>query len=328
RRARGHRRVRGPALPGQLEPRDSRAPPGAADLPRRAVTQDARARRRDRGRCGPLALLARLRAGRRGAGARARARPRREDARRLRARRGRAAGDLGRRARRSRRLPRRARALSHLAVLPRDARRQRPREGTRRLRSQRRSGRGADPRGRRRRQARGGPGGRARVPRGRRGAARNPPEHLPWRPVVSPDARRGRALVRCAVVLAALLAAGCATGRVEEARTPPDLGARTLPVDHSAAVRYVALGDSTVEGVGATRAKFNYVRRLHERLSAVYPAARVTNLGVGGATSADVLRRQVERAIELRPHLVTLSIGPNDITTQVGVAEYERNVDT
>ena len=134
--------------------------------------------------------------------------------------------------------------------------------------------------------------------------------------------------MRCAVVLAALLAAGCATGRVEEARTPPDLGARTLPVDHSAAVRYVALGDSTVEGVGATRAKFNYVSRLHERLRAVYPAARVTNLGVGGATSADVLRRQVERAIELRPHLVTLSIGPNDITTQVGVAEYERNIDT
>src|SRR5262249_32015957 len=102
-----------------------------------------------------------------------------QTARGLGARRGRPAGVLGRRPRRSRRLPRRARALSHLAVLPRDARRQRPREGTRRLRSQRRSGRGADPRGRRRRQARGGPGARARVPRGPRGAARNPPDHLP-----------------------------------------------------------------------------------------------------------------------------------------------------
>ena len=128
-------------------------------------------------------------------------------------------------------------------------------------------------------------------------------------------------------MFAALLTAACATGRVEEARTPPDLGARTLPVDSSAAVRYVALGDSTVEGVGATRVKFNYVSRLHERLRAVYPAARVVNLGVGGATSADVLRRQLEHAIELSPQLVTLSIGPNDITTRVDVAEYERNVD-
>ena len=134
--------------------------------------------------------------------------------------------------------------------------------------------------------------------------------------------------MRRAAVLAALLAAGCATGRLEEARTPPDLGARTLPVDHNAAIQYVALGDSTVEGVGATRAEFNYVSRLHGRLRAVYPAARVANLGVGGTTSADVLRRQLERAIVLRPHLVTIAIGPNDITTRVPVAEYERNLDT
>src|SRR5262249_56594302 len=97
-------------------------------------------------------------------------------------------------------------------------------------------------------------------------------------------------------------AAGWATGRLEEARTPPDLGARTLPADRNAAIQYVALGDSTVEGVGATRAKFNYVSRLHERLRAVYPATRLDNLGVGGATSADVLQRQLERAIALLPH--------------------------
>src|SRR5262249_278149 len=94
-----------------------------------------------------------------------------------------------------------------------------------------------------------------------------------------------------------------------------------------AAVGYVALGDGTVEGVGATRAEFNYVSRLHERLRAVYPAARVVNLGVGGATSADVLRRQLERAIELRPQLVPLSIRPNDITTRVEEAQDARNAD-
>jgi len=129
-------------------------------------------------------------------------------------------------------------------------------------------------------------------------------------------------------VLAVLLATACTSGRLHEARTPPDEGARTLPVDRNAAVQYVALGDSTVEGVGATRADFNYVSRLHERLRTVYPTARVVNLGAGGATSADVLRRQLDRAIALRPHLVTLSIGPNDITTRVPVAAYERNLDS
>jgi acyl-CoA thioesterase I len=121
-------------------------------------------------------------------------------------------------------------------------------------------------------------------------------------------------------VLAALLAAACATGRSE--------GARTLPADRAAAVLYVALGDSTVEGVGATSPDRNYVSRLHERLRAVYPHARVINLGVGGATSADVLLRQVGRAIEPRPQLVTLSIGPNDITTGIPSAAYAQNLET
>ena len=103
---------------------------------------------------------------------------------------------------------------------------------------------------------------------------------------------------------------------------------RTLPPDRGAAVVYVALGDSTVEGVGASSPALNYVSLLHERLRAVYPGARVANLGVGGATSADVLRRQLDRAIEQRPNLITLSIGPNDITTRVPVEVYEKNLAT
>ena len=102
---------------------------------------------------------------------------------------------------------------------------------------------------------------------------------------------------------------------------------RTLPADRGAAIVYVALGDSTVEGVGATNRSRNYVSRVHERLRAVYPAARVTNLGVGGATSADVRGRQLDRAIELRPQLVTLAIGPNDITTEVPLAAYAQNLE-
>jgi lysophospholipase L1-like esterase len=127
-----------------------------------------------------------------------------------------------------------------------------------------------------------------------------------------------------------LLATACATARPERPPLAPIDGAsvRALPADRTVAVRYVALGDSTVEGVGATRRRHNYVSRVHERLRAVYPKARFTNLGVGGATSADVRARQLDRAIELRPHLVTLSIGPNDITTRVPLATYEQNLET
>src|SRR4029450_7105182 len=79
---------------------------------------------------------------------------------------------------------------------------------------------------------------------------------------------------------------------------------------------------------GATTPQTTYVQRVHARLRAVYPRANVVNLGADGATSADVIADQLERAVLLRPRLVTLSVGPNDITAHVPVAEYERNVDT
>ncbi|PYM74763.1 MAG: GDSL family lipase [Candidatus Rokuibacteriota bacterium] len=168
------------------------------------------------------------------------------------------------------------------------------------------------------------------VPRRRCDAARDPTDHLPRRAVVSPYPRGSVPLVAGVALVVALLATACVTDRrAAVSPTPSDAaGARTLPADRGAAILYVALGDSTVEGVGATSRSRNYVSRLHERLRAVYPGARVVNLGVGGATSADVRARQLDRAIALRPHLVTLAIGPNDITTQVPLAAYAQNLET
>lgn len=120
-------------------------------------------------------------------------------------------------------------------------------------------------------------------------------------------------------VVAVVLLAACGLERHSQARV--------LLGDCRAPVHYVALGDSTVEGVGASGPDLNYVSRLHARLRARYPNARVTNLGVGGATSADVITAQLERAIKLRPDVVTLSIGPNDITRDIPVARYEQNLE-
>jgi acyl-CoA thioesterase I len=102
---------------------------------------------------------------------------------------------------------------------------------------------------------------------------------------------------------------------------------RMLPTERGTEVVYVALGDSTVEGVGASSAAANYVGRLGARLRDRYPSARTVNLGVAGATSYDVLEGQVAEAIVLRPHLVTLSIGPNDITAKVPVETYAENLE-
>ncbi|MGH7356793.1 MAG: SGNH/GDSL hydrolase family protein [Candidatus Rokuibacteriota bacterium] len=126
--------------------------------------------------------------------------------------------------------------------------------------------------------------------------------------------RRARALAALGLALA-----GCVAPRADVARV--------LPANRDAPVVYVALGDSTVEGVGATSAAANYVSRLGERLRLAYPRASTVNLGVGGARSADVLSGQLWRGIALRPALVTISIGPNDVTGRVSVGQYERNMD-
>lgn len=118
---------------------------------------------------------------------------------------------------------------------------------------------------------------------------------------------------------ALLLATACSSTRAA--------GVRMLPADASAEVIYVALGDSTVEGVGASSAGTNYVGRLAARLRDRYPRARTVNLGVAGATSYDVLEAQLGEAIALKPQLVTLSIGPNDITAKVPVETYAENLD-
>ena len=104
--------------------------------------------------------------------------------------------------------------------------------------------------------------------------------------------------------------------------------ATATPARQETPFHYVALGDSTVAGHGASRPEFNYVSLLHARLREVYPRATVSNLGVGGATAADVARGQLGRAVALRPDLVTLSIGPNDITQGRDARAYERDITT
>ena len=136
--------------------------------------------------------------------------------------------------------------------------------------------------------------------------------------MVPRDARGRRGVLIRAALALALLLGGCAWGRGE--------APRALPADRDAPLVYVALGDSTVEGVGASSPEASYVGRLHARLRGVYPNARLVNLGVAGATSADVLAGQLERAIALGPHLATLSIGPNDVTGRVTLETFERNV--
>jgi len=134
--------------------------------------------------------------------------------------------------------------------------------------------------------------------------------------VVRAHAGGGREILTRALLVSALVLLGCASVA----------NSRMLPTDHRAQLVYAALGDSTVEGVGASSSETSYPSRLLSRLRGAYRDVRLVNLGKGGATSADVLANQLDRAVALSPHLITLSIGPNDITERIPVETYERNL--
>ncbi|MFG3258618.1 SGNH/GDSL hydrolase family protein [Streptomyces sp. NPDC048172] len=80
--------------------------------------------------------------------------------------------------------------------------------------------------------------------------------------------------------------------------------------------RYVALGDSQTEGVGdgddATGLR-GWADRLAERLAGANPGLEYANLAVRGRLAGQVRAQQLASALELRPDLVTVLAGMNDL---------------
>jgi len=89
---------------------------------------------------------------------------------------------------------------------------------------------------------------------------------------------------------------------------------------------YLALGDSTGVGVGASTGG-GYVDRLYQRLLPLRPGARLVNLCESGAGAADVLEAQAPRARRAQPSLITLGIGINDVTWQVPDEAFAVNLE-
>jgi lysophospholipase L1-like esterase len=82
---------------------------------------------------------------------------------------------------------------------------------------------------------------------------------------------------------------------------------------------YVAMGDSFTAGVTEDAPRW-----ADEVAHALGPDTRYENLAWKGATSEDVERQQVERALQLQPDLVTLVCGANDVllSTRPDPTEY------
>jgi lysophospholipase L1-like esterase len=80
--------------------------------------------------------------------------------------------------------------------------------------------------------------------------------------------------------------------------------------------RYVAIGDSTTEGLDDPDGRGGYrgwANRLAEQVTAAQGSLLYANLAVRGRLARQIREEQLERALEMRPDLATVVAGMNDL---------------
>jgi|SRR3989344_5488672 len=88
---------------------------------------------------------------------------------------------------------------------------------------------------------------------------------------------------------------------------------------------YVAIGDSTVEGIGASNSSKSYPALVFEKVKKEKKEAYFYNLGKSGARIKDVVELQLSKTVELKPDLVTISVGANDLRHRTKLKHFEND---
>ena len=98
--------------------------------------------------------------------------------------------------------------------------------------------------------------------------------------------------------------------------------------DHTAGmgqkIKYIAAGDSTAVGVGASETKNTYTSQIMEYL-AESKSVEYRNVAAIGAQTDDMIENQLESIISFDPDVVTISIGANDITHWIPASKIVEN---
>ena len=130
---------------------------------------------------------------------------------------------------------------------------------------------------------------------------------------------------------AAALVAGCSKAEspqaAESAQETSATAKPNSPATESGEVRYLAIGDSVTQGVGAVDEQTGaFPALLAERWRAYGCEVELQNAGIGGYTAGQILDEQVPQIDSFAPTIVTFQAGGNDIVNGVPIDEYRNNV--
>lgn len=90
-------------------------------------------------------------------------------------------------------------------------------------------------------------------------------------------------------------------------------------------IKYLSLGDSLTAGIGGSDYRNSYPYLIAQKLSLKNNVVLI-NLGQPKDTSTDVLLNQIPKVSGLKPDLITVLIGINDVHDLIPVTKFEANL--
>jgi acyl-CoA thioesterase-1 len=95
----------------------------------------------------------------------------------------------------------------------------------------------------------------------------------------------------------------------------------------SGPIRYLALGDSYTIGTGASSEAHNFPSILRDLLAkATRRPVELTNPAVNGFTTDDLIAKELDHLDRVRPDIISVLIGVNDLVQHVSAEEYRTSL--
>ena len=130
-----------------------------------------------------------------------------------------------------------------------------------------------------------------------------------------------------AFVVMALVGCGQSQSPTPSPPTAQQQDGSTTSAAPTDAVRYLALGDSLSQGVGAPDEQTGaFPAQLAEQWRAAGCEVELQNAGISGYTAEQVLTDEVPQIEEFQPTMITFQAGANDIVNAVTIDDYRKNV--
>lgn len=93
-----------------------------------------------------------------------------------------------------------------------------------------------------------------------------------------------------------------------------------------AQVRYLSMGDSLTQGIGADDENGAFPARLAERWRDAGCTVDLFNVGISGYTAEQIISDQLPNVADFKPTVITFQTGANDIANGVSERDYRKNV--